>query len=130
MLYLSGCISTLFACVAHLRLHSQELRLFDFAGVGIVIAVYGLLYMAVCSKCLLPSRGAASTAAVDGDASPADSHRQYLASFLLKRGSAMAGRTILSSGLTTARDVEFVGLVSGGQPKPWVVDHVLREGDE
>ncbi len=90
------------------------------------VAVFGVLYMAVFAKWLLPK----SVHKSSEETVTVDQHRQYLAAFQLRTGSPMAGRSIQSSGLTTARDVEFVGLVVGGVAQSFDLQHVLQPGDK
>ncbi len=106
----------------------QKIDLFEFFGVGIVICAFTIVYMALTSWYLLPrevrkSRDESENLAVDD-------HRQYLASFILSKNSAYNGHSVLDSGITTAKDVEFVGIVSGGKSLPFDLNHTFQAGDE
>ena len=59
-----------------------------------------------------------------------EEHRQYLASFILTKSSPYNGHSEKDSGITTAKDVEFVGIVSQGKSLPFDLNHTLQAGDE
>jgi hypothetical protein len=103
----------------------QKIRTFDFAGVGILVALFGILYMAFFAGWMLPKAPRKS----EDDAVPTEQHRHYLAAFGMQKGSPLVGRAINASGLTTARDVDFVGLIVGGKSMPFDTQHVLQDGD-
>jgi hypothetical protein len=109
----------------------QKLHLFDFAGVGVVIAIFAILYMAVASKYLLPDNSKAEGAMTTDEGTLAVAgKRQYVVTFQLAAKSPMVGHAISRSGITTARDVTFVCVKRGKDTLPFVGDLVLQAHDE
>ena len=106
----------------------QKIGLFEFFGVGAVICVFTIVYIALASWYLLPREVRKS--ADESENISVDDHRQYLASFILAKNSLYNGHTVKDSGLTTAKDVEFVGIVSQGKSLPFDLNHTLQAGDE
>ncbi len=106
----------------------QKVGLFEFFGVGAVICVVTIIYIVFASWYLLPREVRPSTE--EGENLAKDQHRQYLASFIVRKDSVYVGHAVGDSGLTTAEDVEFVGIVSGGKTLPFDLQHVVQAGDE
>jgi hypothetical protein len=106
----------------------QKIGLFEFFGVGAVICVFTIFYIAVAAWHLLPREVRKSND--ESENLTVDEHRQYLASFILSKESVYNGHTVKDSGITTAKDVEFVGIVSQGKSLPFDLSHTLQAGDE
>ncbi len=109
-------------------LSPQKIGLFEFFNVGAVICVVAVFYMVFASWYLLPREVRPSSD--EGDNIPMEEHRQYLATFTLRKDSVYVGHAVKDSGITTAKDVEWVGLVSGGKSLPFDLEHKLQAGDE
>ena len=55
--------------------------------------------------------------------------RQYVVKFLVHAGSPVAGHTVQRSGITTAKDVTFLGVQRGKTTLPFSSDVVLQAMD-
>ena len=106
----------------------QKISLFEFFGVGVVICLFAILYMALAAWYLLPREVRKSSD--ESESIAVEEHRQYLASFILTKSSPYNGHSVKDSGITTAKDVEFVGIVSQGKSLPFDLNHTLQAGDE
>jgi hypothetical protein len=109
----------------------QKLKLFDFAGVGAVIAVFAVLYMSLSSRFLLPLEVRKEKEDTNSIVRVVDAaHRHYYASFTLKPNTPYVGLSLARSGLLTTRDVNFLLVKRAGRALPSSTDVVLEAGDE
>jgi len=104
--------------------HGQPaIGMFELSGVGIVLAVVGLIYMATLGSRLLPDRGHGADLTDEFDVG------SYLTELEIIPGSKLAGATVGSCALSEI-DIDVLTVVRQGQamtlPK---VNTVLEEGD-
>ena len=105
---------------------SQRVSTFEFFSVGALVCVFGLVYMSVAAWYLLPREVRKSD---DDSIVEQDQHRQYVATFVVKPKSEYIGHSVAKSGLTTAKDVDFVSIISEGKAVPYSTEYVLQAGD-
>jgi hypothetical protein len=106
----------------------QKIGLFEFFGVGAVICIITTIYMALAAWYLLPREVRKSDD--ESESVAKEEHRQYVVSFVLKPDSAYTGHAIGLSGITTAKDIDFVSLVRNGAMLPWDEATIFEAGDE
>jgi di/tricarboxylate transporter len=97
--------------------------MFDFAPLGILLALVGSVYLVTVGWWLLPNRTAAHVA------EDAYALRAYLSALRIGAGSRLAGRTVAKAGAGPAAGVELLELIRGGarlRPQP---RDVLAVGD-
>ena len=116
----------------HRRLTGKGFELFDFAWIGVPMAVAGILFLTLVGWRLLPSRGKSQA---DGD-SPFDID-SYLTELLVPKDAKIVGRTIDEIAEELETPPQFDGIVRGRsrvirrlhQAKLEVGDVVLVHGD-
>lgn len=84
------------------------LRIFDFAWVGVPMAVIGFFYLYIFGEKLLPSRPELLEEFTG-------QHRTYLVETVVRPGSSLVGKTIEESGLRNIRDLHLVEIVRKGK---------------
>jgi di/tricarboxylate transporter len=97
--------------------------LFDFAPVGILLAVVGAAYLATVGWWLLPDRHGAQQAA--------DTYalREYLFVADVVEGSRLAGRSVARAGIGRGVDLSLLELIRGGERLRPTPRDVFRPGD-
>ncbi len=86
----------------------QTLAFFDFAPMGLLILVFGVIYMVFIGRHLLPSR-------LQADLTESYPVREYLSEIRVLPGSPLAGKTVLESRFGEAYDLTIVGFIRGGE---------------
>ena len=81
----------------------REIGMFDLAWVGVPVAVAGIVFVMLTSRCLLPdSRESSVDFAM---------RRRFGAEFRVEAGSPLVGQQLKASGLLGVPDFELVGLI-------------------
>ncbi|HEY5673012.1 MAG TPA: SLC13 family permease, partial [Malonomonas sp.] len=78
-----------------LEYSGHEFSMFEFAPLGVLMAVLSILYMLLIGRHLLPNNPPASI-------SQLNQVKAYVSDILIKPGSAYVGKTLLASGLETS----------------------------
>jgi di/tricarboxylate transporter len=97
--------------------------LFDFAPVGLLLALVGAAYLATVGWWLLPDRAAAQQ--------PAEAYalREYLFVADVVEGARLAGRTVARAGIGRGADLALLELIRGGERLRPTARDVFRPGD-
>jgi di/tricarboxylate transporter len=81
----------------------QTFAFFDFTPMGILILLFGIIYMALIGRHLLPSHP-------EADLAESYSAREYLSEIRVLPNSLLAGKTMIESRFGEAYDLNIVGL--------------------
>lgn len=87
----------------------QTFNFFDFAPMGILILLFGIIYMALIGRRLLPSHP-------EADLAQSYSAREYVSEIRVLPNSPLAGKTMIESRFGEAYDLTIVGLIRSGEP--------------
>ncbi len=102
----------------------EAFRFFDFAPMGAVVLVGGILYMVLVGRHLLPSGRE--------DGGPADSYprRAYLTEVRIAERSPLAGQTVAESNLASETELSLIRIATvGGALRYPSLDRKLQVGD-
>ncbi|WP_298292851.1 SLC13 family permease [uncultured Litoreibacter sp.] len=89
----------------------EPFRMFDFAPVGGVTAIAGLIFVALIGWRLIPQKADASTS---GD--PMDDYAEYIAELVVPEGSKLIGKRLRELNEDAEKaDVAILGLIQDGQ---------------
>ncbi len=103
---------------------SPSLNIFDFFVVGFPLMIIGWIYLTFLSRHMLPERK-------DALQMFDDHTREYLTEAIIKKGSALIGRTVESAGLRNLNEVFLVEVIRPtGVVTPITPSEVLQEGDK
>lgn len=82
--------------------------LFEFARLGILMSVFGIVYLVIATRWLLPRR--------EGEIEQVDKYRlaDYLAELLVEKTSSLIGKTWVESEAGTDRELTLIKLIRGG----------------
>jgi di/tricarboxylate transporter len=103
----------------------EAFGMFDFAPVGVPVAVIGLLFVALIGWRLIPTERTGKKSAED-----LFHIQDYITEVRVPEKSSLIGKTMLEAEASTGEDVMITGIARGEEkmrhPAPW---EVLREGD-
>lgn len=116
MITLIGTPPNLIVAAARDNIHGQPFGMFDFAPVGLAVALAGTAFIGLVGWRLVPNRGRSH--AVEHDAFEME---DYLAEVRVHPGSEAAGRTVADlDPLIADLDVKIIGLIRNGRRIPAV----------
>lgn len=126
MLTVIGTSTNVLASGLSKQLGYGEFGLFQFTGLGVVIFVLGMTYLALVAPRLLPARRASSDDFISGDYAL----KEYVSEVVITPGSSLVGQTLRSTGIQRKFDVDILEIIRNGshfaQP---LADKPLMAGD-
>ncbi|MGJ3248531.1 MAG: SLC13 family permease [Elainellaceae cyanobacterium] len=126
MLTVIGTSTNVLASGLSKQLGYGEFGLFQFTGLGVVIFIIGMTYLALVAPRLLPARRASSNDFISGDYAL----KEYVSEVVITPGSSLVGQTLRSSGIQRKFDVDILEIIRNGshfaQP---LADKPLMAGD-
>ncbi|HHP7244950.1 MAG TPA: SLC13 family permease [Elainellaceae cyanobacterium] len=126
MLTVIGTSTNVLASGISKQLGYGEFGLFQFTGLGVVIFIMGMTYLALVAPRLLPARRASSNDFISGDYAL----KEYVSEVVITPGSSLVGQTLRSTGIQRKFDVDILEIIRNGshfaQP---LADKPLMAGD-
>jgi di/tricarboxylate transporter len=102
---------------------------FDYAPVGVLVALGSILFMALLGRFLLPDHAKVSEKP-ERDMSEAFAIRERLLVVCLPADSHLAGKSLIESHLGSALGLNVIGIIRGGQTKLAPSPHDLLEAKD
>lgn len=109
--------------IAHAQ-YGISFGMFDFTGLGVIVALAGVAYMALIGRHLLPDRESLASLV---NSLPT---REYVTELALTAESPLVGKPLFETELHKIQDVRIQGIMRDGELlSPHLPDLVLRSGD-
>jgi di/tricarboxylate transporter len=125
-LTLIGTSTNILASGLSAKLGYGEFKLFQFTGLGIIVFLFGVLYLAFFSPKILTNRKKPPNGTLSGDYGLKD----YVTEIVVTPRSSLIGQTLRQSEIQRKFDLDVLELIHNGShfPQP-IADKVLSKGD-
>jgi di/tricarboxylate transporter len=125
-LTLIGTSTNILASGLSQKLGYGEFKLFQFTGLGIIVFLFGIFYLAFFAPKILPNRKQPSSGSISQDYGLKD----YVTEVLVTPRSSLIGQTLRQSEIQRKFDLDILELIHNGShfPQP-IADKVISAGD-
>jgi di/tricarboxylate transporter len=109
---LIGTSTNLAVSGAMLRYGMEPYSMFELTPVGVVVALFGILYMVTVGRKLLPNRGGGEDSLTEQY-----SMREYISEVLVLPGSHLIGKTLAEANLNMELELNVLGIIRGKEQR-------------